>query len=366
MTTSVPPDALSRLVLESVTDSLVLVHIPAQGDPVAVAISRSFATTVGGEPADWVGCPASDLLPKKSSAQVRAFPSTGRTPTVFDDRVDGIKGTRAVEVTLTAVSSHDETYVLWMARDVVEQRRSERDMQVANDDLRRSNSDLAEFASVASHDLKEPLRMITAYLQLLERRYGDRLDDKGRQYLGFASEGAARLRAMTDALLDYAKIRTSPVRIAPTDLAEVVASVCKELEVSLEESGAELTLGSLPAVPASAPLLQTLLQNLVANAVRFSTGRPQIHVACEPSGGDWLLTVDDAGIGVPQERRKEAFDMFRRLQARSTHAGHGMGLALCRGVAEAHGGDIWLDTSPLGGTRACVRLPGSPPPKDTP
>lgn len=268
-------------LLDAVTDLVVMFGVAPGGAATATATSASWRRAHGHAAEDRLGRSPAEVLPPASAAAVEAIAAGGLSgPLVFDDTVVGAFGAGQVEATVTATTSGDDRFVLWVARDVRAQRRAEADMRWQRDDLRRSNSDLAEFATAASHDLKEPLRMITAYLELLDRRYGEVLDERGHQYLGFARDGADRLRSMTESLLGYAKIRAAPVELAPVDLGTVMAGVEHELALTLRDAEAKLVVRPLPVVVGSALLLQTLLQNLVANAIKFSTGRPRIKVAC--------------------------------------------------------------------------------------
>ena len=349
------------LLLDAVSDLVLVFEAAPDAEPTCLAVSASWLAARGGRREDWVGRPASAILPRHSASRLGTSTARPASDEAFADVLPAGEGDVAVEVTLrTAVAGPApgaSRHVVWAARPTSARQQGEATLQQRNDELNRSNTDLSAFASLASHDLQEPLRMITSYLQLLERRCTDQLDEDALRYLGFAVDGAQRLRTMIESLLEYTRIRTSALETRPTDLQALVDNVRQELGGAIEDAGATLTTGDLPVVDVNPTLIQTLLQNLVGNAVKFSTGAPNVHIHAVVSDGTLSLTVDDDGIGVPADRREEVLELFRRLHGRSEYAGGGMGLALCRGIADAHGGHIAIEDSPMDGTRARVTLP---------
>lgn len=234
-------------------------------------------------------------------------------------------------------------------------------------ELRRSNAELEQFAYVASHDLQEPLRKVASFCQLLEKRYADSLDDRGRQYIDFAVDGAKRMQVLINDLLTFSRVG----RVH--DLDELVAldgtlgTALTNLTAAAEESGARIERpAALPTVRGDATLLVMLWQNLVGNAIKFrSPDRPPvITITCEPDpqgpGGSWLFSVRDNGIGIPAEFADKVFVIFQRLHSRDSYAGTGIGLAVCKKIVDHHGGRIWLDPDHSGGTRICFTLPATP------
>lgn len=233
-------------------------------------------------------------------------------------------------------------------------------LRAANLELRRSNGDLAAFAHIAAHDLSEPLRMVASFLDLLEARYREELDERAQRYIWFARDGALRMRQMIDALLSYAEIGSADLRLSAVDTAAVAARVLADLNPLLGQEGVTATVGTLPTVVADAGLLAQLLQNLVANAVKFrAPDRPavvEVEAARRRSG--WRFTVTDNGIGIPVEQAEKVFGMFTRLHPRSDYAGAGIGLALCRKIVDRHGGTITVGPAPSGtGTSVEFWLP---------
>ena len=233
-------------------------------------------------------------------------------------------------------------------------------LRAANVELQRSNDDLAAFAHVAAHDLSEPLRMVASFMDLLERRYSDSLDERGRRYIWFARDGALRMRQLIDALLAYAEIGAADLQLTTVDTAEVAARVVGDLNPLVVETGATVTIGALPTVTVDAGLLARLLQNLVANAVKFRAPDrpPTVTVDADGDGSGWRFSVTDNGIGIPAEHAERVFGMFTRLHPRSDYAGAGIGLSLCRKIIERHGGVITALRAPSGdGTRVEFWLP---------
>ena len=224
--------------------------------------------------------------------------------------------------------------------------------------LERSNAELQQFAYVASHDLSEPLRMVSSYLQLLRRRYHGKLDDDADEFIEYAVDGATRMRGLIEALLAYSRAGRSDDP-APVDLGTVASDVLRTLAAAMVESSARVSLGELPRVMGDRVQLEQLLQNLVANALKFRDGgRAQVWVQAERGDGGMVqVSVADAGIGIDPAHRERVFKMFQRLNDRHTYDGTGIGLAICRKIVERHGGRIWVDDRPGGGTVFHFTLP---------
>ena len=240
-----------------------------------------------------------------------------------------------------------------------------RRLEQRSEDLARSNRDLEQFAYVASHDLQEPLRKVASFCQLLQKRYGGQLDDRADQYIEFAVDGAKRMQQLINDLLVFSRVgRSGPAgegAAGTADLAECLRRALVSLETAVEESGAEVTADPLPVVPGQAGLLTQLLQNLVANAVKFRAPDrpPRVHVGARRSddGECWELSVADNGIGIEPQYAERVFVIFQRLHAKEEYGGTGIGLALCKRIVEHHGGAIWLDASSGQGTTVRWTLP---------
>ncbi|MGW7268503.1 sensor histidine kinase [Streptomyces sp. NPDC054842] len=232
-------------------------------------------------------------------------------------------------------------------------------------ELKRSNAELEQFAYVASHDLQEPLRKVASFCQLLEKRYGDQLDDRAKQYIDFAVDGAKRMQVLINDLLTFSRVGRVGEEHAAVALDDVLDRALANLSVSLEETGARVVReGPLPTVTGDPTTLTMLWQNLLGNAVKFRHPErtPEVVVSCEAEEDDrWRLCVRDNGIGIEPEFREKVFVIFQRLHGRDEYDGTGIGLALCRKIVEHHGGGISLDGTAGEGTRVCFTLPATQP-----
>ncbi|MDF9747048.1 PAS domain-containing sensor histidine kinase [Natrinema salsiterrestre] len=226
--------------------------------------------------------------------------------------------------------------------------------------LEESNERLEQFAYAASHDLQEPLRMVTSYLQLLEKRYGDAFDEDGEEFLAYAVDGAERMREMIDGLLEYSRVETRGDPFEPTDLNAILEDVLENLQIQIEESDAEITSEDLPDVSGDANQLRQVLQNLLSNALTYSgDDPPRVHVGAERRGDEWVISVRDEGIGIDPGDHDRVFTVFDRLHSREEYDGTGIGLALCQRIVERHGGEIWVDSEPGDGSTFSFTLPAA-------
>ncbi len=234
------------------------------------------------------------------------------------------------------------------------------ELQAISDDLERSNRDLNQFAYAASHDLNEPLRMIISYIQLLERRLGPDLDGDSREFFGYVEDGAQRLRQLINALLEYARVDTRFRPQEEVDLTAIAREATQNLHMYIRERGGEVYFSNLPTVRSADPtLMLSLLQNLIQNGIKYNESDiPFVRIETVGTRyGEVRISVEDNGIGIPRDQRERAFEMFHRLHPRDRYEGAGVGLALCRRIAERHGGRVILDDGPGGrGTRVIVVL----------
>ncbi|MFE6760907.1 CHASE3 domain-containing protein [Streptomyces sp. NPDC057689] len=235
-------------------------------------------------------------------------------------------------------------------------------------ELRRSNSELEQFAYVASHDLQEPLRKVASFCQLLEKRYGNELDGRGKQYIDFAVDGAKRMQVLINDLLTFSRVGRVHDSWTPVELDKSLDRALGNLAMVIEESGTTVVREDpLPSVTGDSTTLAMIWQNLIGNAVKFR--RPDepcvITVGCEREGDGWHFTVADNGIGIAPEFAEKVFVIFQRLHGRDEYDGTGIGLALCRKIIEFHGGRIWLDPDSRQGARVHFSLPADPEPAGT-
>ena len=228
---------------------------------------------------------------------------------------------------------------------VQERRRGEEALRRTAAELARSNAELELFASVASHDLQEPLRMVSSYLELIAQRYRTKLDDRADRWITFAVDGAARMKELINDLLEYSRVSTQARPFAPVDSGATFAAAEANLRSAIRESDAVVTHGPLPMVHVDATQLTQVWQNLLANAIKYrGPQRPEVHVEAVRQEGQWLFSVRDNGIGIDPQFRERIFVIFQRLHTREEYPGTGIGLALCRKVIERHGGRIWVES----------------------
>jgi PAS domain S-box-containing protein len=227
-------------------------------------------------------------------------------------------------------------------------------------ELERSNTDLQQFAYATSHDLSEPLRMVSSYVQLLARRYEGKLDSDADEFIQFAVDGVVRMQALIDGLLMYSRAGTSEYAVGPVDCQEVAETTLGMMRTSLDEADAEVTVDPLPTIKGDETQLSQLFQNLVANAVKFvENGPPRVHVSAEREGDYWRFQVADNGIGIEPAHAERIFNVFQRLHGRGEYPGSGIGLATCKRIVERHQGKIWVESEPGSGSTFYFTIPAS-------
>ncbi len=231
-------------------------------------------------------------------------------------------------------------------------------LQAHSEELQRSNSELEQFAYIASHDLQEPLRKVASFTQLLQRRYAGQLDARADQYIEFAADGAKRMQALINDLLSYSRVGRSAREPALVSSDAALAQARANLATAMEETGATISSGHLPLVLGELPLLTAVFQNLLSNALKFSGGEPpRVVITVDRDGEFWLFSFADHGIGIEPEYADRIFVIFQRLHERTAYPGTGIGLAMTRKIIEYFGGRIWLDTAYTDGTRFEFTLP---------
>ena len=238
-------------------------------------------------------------------------------------------------------------------------RKNREELEQALSELRRSNEELESFSSVASHDLVEPLRMISSYCQLLARDYNGRLDEQGKEYLAYAVDGAKRMTLLIRAFLEYSHVGRGKIVREEVDCRRVIDQVLSNLSLSIQERGADITLGELPTVEGDPILLSSLFQNLISNAIKYQKNgsSPRVEITAAREGCYWVFSVRDNGIGIQPEHLGKLFGMFQRLHARDEYSGTGIGLATCKKIVEKLGGRIWVESVPDRGSTFFFTLP---------
>ena len=224
-------------------------------------------------------------------------------------------------------------------------RQAEEDLAKKVDELARSNADLEQFAYVASHDLQEPLRMVTAYTQLLAERYRGKLDADADKFIGYASEGAMRMQVLIQDLLAFSRVGRAESSHANIDCNAVMEEVLQTLSTAIRESGAAISYSQLPQIQGDRTQLGQVFQNLIGNAIKFRGKEPpKISVQAENKDEQWWFDVGDNGIGIAPENAEKVFEVFHRLNARTEYPGNGIGLAICKKIIERYGGRIWVES----------------------
>jgi len=248
------------------------------------------------------------------------------------------------------------------ANATLEQRVEERTRELNEraKDLARSNSELQQFAYVASHELQEPLRMVTSFTQLLAKRYKGKLDGDAQEFIHYAVDGAMRMQALISDLLSYSRVGTQEKPFESVACDAVLDRVLQNLKIAIDESGAQVYRQALPEVTGDPQQLGQLFQNLLSNAIKFhKNDPPRVHVSAKRNGGDWTISVEDNGIGISAEHQDRIFVIFQRLHTKSEYSGTGIGLAVCKKIVERHGGRIWMEASAEKGATFCFTIPAS-------
>ncbi|KYC50953.1 MAG: sensory histidine kinase AtoS [Candidatus Methanofastidiosum methylothiophilum] len=247
---------------------------------------------------------------------------------------------------------------LSIGTDITERTKLEKELKQRTEELERSNKELEEFAYIASHDLQEPLRMITSYVQLLERRYKDKLDQDATDFIGFAVEGSTRMKSLINDLLVYSRVGTKGKEFISTDLNVILKKVLQNLQIAIEENKAGISIEKMPTIMADDVQMIQLFQNLIGNAIKFKGEDPPIiSVKYEEQDKDFVFSISDNGIGIEKEYYNRIFMIFQRLHTRDQYPGTGIGLAVCRKIIERHGGKIWIESEVGKGTTFYFSIP---------
>jgi PAS domain S-box-containing protein len=242
--------------------------------------------------------------------------------------------------------------------DITERKQAEEELRTAMGDVQRSNQELEQFAYVASHDLQEPLRMVSSYTQLLAQRYEDRLDEKAQKYIAYAVDGSIRMQHLINDLLTFSRLNTRPQAPEMIDAHAVLGEAIMNLSKAIEENRALVVNDDLPIVRGDASQLRQVFQNLVANAIKFhGADAPRVHISARDLDNEWRFAVNDNGIGIDPQYQDKVFLLFQRLHTRQEYPGTGIGLAVCKRIVERHNGRIWFESQPGKGSTFFFTLP---------
>lgn len=342
--------ALFRGLLQSAPDAIVIVD-----DHGRISIvNRQAEVLFGYQREELLGQKIEALLPLNVREQHvherREYTSAPRMRPMgaglelFGRRKDGVEF--PVEISLSPMHSSDGMLIISTIREVTERKRAEQNLKAIAADLARSNAELEQFAYVASHDLQEPLRMVASYTQLLARRYQGKLDEDADEFIGFAVDGARRMQELINDLLAYSRAGTRQLQLSAVDVNQVVDSLASDLSITIDESGARVTREELPTVRADATQIRQLLQNLIANGLKFHRPgvAPHVHVSATRDRDMWRFAVRDNGIGIDPQYAERIFVLFQRLHTRADYPGTGIGLAICKKIVERHGGRICFES----------------------
>jgi len=317
-----------------------------------------------GTPEELLGTPVLDRVHPESlevvRERMRQVEADGQSAPVMEEKLRRLNGTLIhAEVAGTPLLYEGRPAVQLVLRDLTDRKQAESFLALQTEELRRSNADLEQFAYVASHDLQEPLRTVSSYVQLLARRYQGKLDPAADEFIAFAVEGAKRMQTLINDLLTFSRVGHQGQARQATDCAAVVATVRSNLKLALKEAQADLTVDPLPTVEAGAQQLAQLFQNLLSNALKFHGPAPlQIHISAQPNpeAPEWIFSVRDNGIGIDPQFFDRIFAVFQRLHGREV-PGTGIGLAICKKIVERHGGRIWVESAPGQGATFYFTLP---------
>jgi PAS domain S-box-containing protein len=355
-------DTQFRQLLEAAPDAIVIVG--PQGD--ILLVNRMTEAMFGYSRDELIGQAVEILLPARfreghykhrdnyiENAHTRPM---GSGLELFACRKDGTEF--PVEISLSPLQSHSGMLVTSVVRDITERKQAQKELEHHAAELERSNAELEQFAYVASHDLQEPLRMITSYSQLLERRYKDKLDGDALEFIDYVVDGAKRMQELINDLLAYSRVGTRGREFEPVDMEAVYNRVLGNLQVAIEEHRAEVSHDPLPTVMADGLQLVQLMQNLIGNAIKFhGDAPPKVHVSAQTQNQEVLFCVCDQGIGFEPQYAERIFQVFQRLHGKSRYPGTGIGLAICKKIIERHGGRIWVESQPGTGSKFYFTLP---------
>ncbi len=357
-------EARFRELLESAPDAMVI----TERNGAIVMVNRMTEQLFGYRRDELIGKGVEILIPgrfhESHAGYVRQY-ANDPTPRPMGSRGVDLRARRKdgseffVEISLSPMQSHGKLLLNSAVRDITERKQFEQALEEQAKVLERSNAELEQFAYVASHDLQEPLRMVASYVQLLARRYKDRLDQDADEFIGFAVDGASRMQDLINDLLAYSRVTRITKPFESTDCEAVLHAVLVNLQWTAEENHARITHDPLPTLMADESQLVQLFQNCISNAIKFHHPgiQPHVHVGAQRQGDEWILSFCDNGIGIEPQYFERIFSVFQRLHGHGSYPGTGIGLAICKKIVEHHNGRVWVESEPGNGTTFYFAFP---------
>ena len=355
-------EALYRQTFELATAGIA--HVDLSGR--FMKVNRRLCEILGYGEQELIGRPVKEIShpeDRNLTDSQRMRVRSGEKPSVrFEKRYIRKSGAIVwvdLSVALACDASGVPQYEIALFDDITERKKAEAALREAHEELKRSNAELEQFAYVASHDLQEPLRMVSSYTQLLMRRYGDKLDGDAKDFTAFIVDGATRMKQLIEDLLAYSRVGTRDKNFKPVDAESSLKRALTNLRAAIQDSGATVTQDKLPTIPCDEVQLAQLFQNLIGNALKFRKPdvTPAVHVGAADQGAEWEFMVRDNGIGIEPQYFERIFMVFQRLHDKGEYPGTGIGLAIVKKVVERHGGRIWVQSQPGAGTTFHFTMP---------
>jgi PAS domain S-box-containing protein len=356
-------EARYRNLLEAAPDAMVVVNVSGE----IVLLNVQAETQFGYSRDELLGQKVKNIIPEGFAERLIADGTRSASEALAQEIGSGLElsGRRKdgsefpIEIMLSPLQSAEGILVTAAIRNITERRKSEEHLVKTVWELKRSNDELQQFAYVSSHDLQEPLRMVSSYTQLLAKRYQGRLDSDADEFIGFAVDGCNRMQGLIQDLLAYSRAGTNGKTLHEASSEEALTKALANLRITIEQSGAIITHDPLPAVTTDAAQLTQVFQNLVGNAIKYRGAEaPRVHVSATRNGGnEWTFSVRDNGLGIDPQYFDRIFILFQRLHGRDEFEGTGIGLAICKKILERLGGRIWVESQPEKGSTFYFALP---------
>ncbi|MGI9533989.1 MAG: ATP-binding protein [Thermodesulfobacteriota bacterium] len=349
--------------IDNIIKSLIDTFIVTDSDGIIKMINKSALELLGYNRYEIIGEKLSVIFPEED------LPKDGRLIDTYISKEYVSKAevryqTKNGEIIPVSISSSvikdingEIDGIVFVAQDISDYKRAEQ-LARSSDALERSNKELQQFAYVASHDLQEPLRMITSYVQLLKRRYSDNLDSNANEFIDYAVDGAERMKKLIQDLLAFSRVGTSGEEFIITSMQTILEEIHSNLEISIKENNVVITNGPLPDLVVDRTQILQLFQNLITNAIKYRGDEsPKIHIEVQDNYTEWLFCFKDNGIGIEQKYADQIFVIFQRLHGKGEYSGTGIGLSIAKRIVERHGGQIWVESEPGKGSAFKFTIP---------